>query len=483
MPHMHFRRTVYKSGGQHAAGRVSYVTREPVRAQNASERQVRYLSRSDREDLVYTRSRNLPAWAEGKAQTYFRAAEQYEWALGNAFEEWKITLPQELTHGQNMALMRALVDVIAGDRLPITYAFHCPATLDHQQEQPHLHLLISARQNDGISRTPQQHFKKCNRTHPERGGAPKDPALYHLRAVKAWRVTISDVVNLHLERAGCPERVHPDRLDDQGIDRQPEPKLVPSESREYREKGVVSEKVAEVLAIRTQRQSTQGKEQAHAREYWEARKLALSLTDAMDLPAQLSAIGTARALRRDQATGQMVRESAVGVEQDERALGELAEEAVVQAQAEGQMLWLGVEDLEDAWQLRRGGQERVQEARTEAQGLWQDAQDAQRRRDVGSEAADDAWRDAVLLWAEEQGARALRDVGWEAVQEAREEGHEALQAAWQERWQRLTQAPAWTSLEHDLQALARQLDALREEEGGTGRVRVRLWDREQGLGL
>jgi hypothetical protein len=69
MPHMHFRRTVYKSGGQHAAGRVSYVTREPVRAQNASERQVRYLSRSDREDLVYTRSRNLPAWAEGKAQT------------------------------------------------------------------------------------------------------------------------------------------------------------------------------------------------------------------------------------------------------------------------------------------------------------------------------------------------------------------------------------------------------------------------------
>jgi predicted ArsR family transcriptional regulator len=69
------------------------------------------------------------------------------------------------------------------------------------------------------------------------------------------------------------------------------------------------------------------------------------------------------------------------------------------------------------------------------------------------------------------------------VQEAREAGHEALQAAWQERWQRLTQAPAWTSLEHDMEALARQLDALREEEGGTGRVRVRLWDRAQGLGL
>jgi len=35
-----------------------------------------------------------------------------------AFEEWKVTLPQELTHGQNMALMRDMVDTIAGNRLP-----------------------------------------------------------------------------------------------------------------------------------------------------------------------------------------------------------------------------------------------------------------------------------------------------------------------------------------------------------------------------
>jgi len=92
--------------------------------------------------------------------------------------------------------------------------------------------------------------------------------------------------------------------------------------------------------------------------------------------------------------------------------------------------------------------------------------------------------DAVLLWAEEQGARALRDVGWEAVQEAREEGHEALAAAVHERW-RAAQARTWTSLEEDLQALARQLDDLSSEEGGQGHMRIRLWEREreQGLGL
>jgi pimeloyl-ACP methyl ester carboxylesterase len=64
--------------------------------------------------------------------------------------------------------------------------------------------------------------------------------------------------------------------------------------------------------------------------------------------------------------------------------------------------------------------------------------------------------DAMLLWAEEQGARALRDVGWDAVQDAREEGHEALAAAVHERWL-AAQARTWTRLEEDLQALARQL--------------------------
>jgi hypothetical protein len=73
-------------------------------------------------------------------------------------------------------------------------------------------------------------------------------------------------------------------------------------------------------------------------------------------------------------------------------------------------------------------------------------------------------------------------VGWETVQEAREEGHEALDAACQARWQRLAQAQAWPNLAQGLEALARHLDAL-DEEGGTGRVRVQLWDRERDAGM
>jgi hypothetical protein len=206
------------------------------------------------------------------------------------------------------------------------------------------------------------------------------------------------------------------------------------------------------------------------------------MTDAMDVPAQLAVIGTARGQTRAQTPARHVILGEVGLEQDDRVLGDLAGEAVVQAQADAQTLWVGVQDLSDAWQLVPLGQRSVHQTRSIAQEHWRDAQDEQRLRDVGSEAADDAWRDAVLLWAEEQGARALRDVGWEAVQEARAEGHEALDAAWQERWQRLAQAQAWPNLAQDLEALARHLDEL-DEEGGTGRVRVQLWDRERDSGM
>ena len=148
-----------------ASQRLEYITRQPSTGVDGPDRQLRYV-REGREDLVYERSRNLPAWAENNPHTYFRAAERYERANGVAFEEWKVTLPHELSHRQNMALMRDLVDAIAGTRLPITYAFHDPPTLRGTRQQPHLHLLISARQNDTHTRTPATHFKRYNRSAP-----------------------------------------------------------------------------------------------------------------------------------------------------------------------------------------------------------------------------------------------------------------------------------------------------------------------------
>jgi hypothetical protein len=168
-------------------------------------------------------------------------------------------------------------------------------------------------------------------------------------------------------------------------------------------------------------------------------------------PAQLAAVCLARTQLRDQAPVHTVAEAQASVEGDDRLLGDVAGEA-----------------YRAAWDV--------------AQSVWEDAQAEQVLRGVGSEAADDAWRDAVLLWAEEQGARTLRDVGWGALQDAREEGREALATVAQEERAR-EQAQAVRNVEQALQALAQQLDALHEREGRAGPLRIRLWDRDQGLGL
>ena len=81
MAHLHFRRTVYKSGGAQATQRLEYITRQPAHELNAAARQLRYI-RDGREDLVYERSRNLPAWAHDNPHVYFQAAERTRAQIG-----------------------------------------------------------------------------------------------------------------------------------------------------------------------------------------------------------------------------------------------------------------------------------------------------------------------------------------------------------------------------------------------------------------
>jgi hypothetical protein len=161
-----------------------------------------------REDLVATTSHNLPAWADGKPHTYFAAAERYEGVDRVAFTEWKITLPRELSHRENLALAHDLLDASFGTTHPYTYAFHDPAASDGDR-QPHIHVLWSARTLDGIDRQPTQFFKRWNAHHPERGGARKDPALNHLGAVFAARQMLCDITNVHLEQHGHAARLDP----------------------------------------------------------------------------------------------------------------------------------------------------------------------------------------------------------------------------------------------------------------------------------
>lgn len=295
IPHLHFKRTTYKAGGRKATSRIAYITRKTDKAFSAAEKQLAYIVRADREDLIHEATRNLPAWANGNPHTYFQAAERYERANGIAFEEWKITLPFELTQAQNQTLVDDLVWAIAGDALPVTYAFHQPQTLDGRQEQPHIHMLLSARQNDGMPRDARQHFRRYNAAHPERGGAQKSNAFRHKGAVRAHRELIADVINLHLEAHGQVGRVTPQSLQARGIDRKPEPKLLPSESAAYRTQGKASATMQTVLATRAQRNRI--KEANQARTWWEDRKVVLGLFRSQPLAEQLAMVVAARQAR------------------------------------------------------------------------------------------------------------------------------------------------------------------------------------------
>lgn len=293
---MGFTRTVYKAGAGKATARIAYLTGRTVYVRDMAQRQLQYL-KEGREDLVAEGTRNLPAWAQGNPHRYFQAAEQYERASlnndqrrGTAFEEWKITLPHELSRRQNQALVEDLLDSIAGDRLPCTYAFHAPQTLSGSREQPHIHLLISARINDGYVRAPTQHFMRYNRREPGTGGAQKDPAFWSKGAVKNHRVLIADIINVHLEAAGLAVRVHPETLKSQGILRLPEPKLLPSESAAYRVRGEVRGNMQTVLTSRAMRAQQSQDAQQSTRQYWEDRKTFLGITPAMPRAQQLAQI-------------------------------------------------------------------------------------------------------------------------------------------------------------------------------------------------
>ena len=266
--------------------RVAYITREPASA----ERQLAYIANTAREDLVCTASRNLPAFSASNAYRFFEASEKYERVNGVAFEELKITLPVELTLHQNAALVEDLIGVIAGESLPCTYAFHNPKTLDGSGEQPHVHVLISARITDGIERTAETHFRRYNAEHPEHGGAQKDPTMNVYHATKLHRLMISDIFNVHLAQHGKVERVHPDTLRSRGIDRMAEPKLTPSESRAYRERGEISPTMQKVLDIRAKRVNQRARENSNARTYWEDRKAFLGITDDMPGAVQVAHI-------------------------------------------------------------------------------------------------------------------------------------------------------------------------------------------------
>ena len=114
-----------------------------------------------RDDLVDSGSAHLPGWAQGDAHTYWQAAQQYSQQGAVVAKELEITLPREFTKTENQALIQRWLAQLPP--YPLTYAFHQPKARNGIDEQPHVHVLVSPRPDDGRHADPQEYFKRADR--------------------------------------------------------------------------------------------------------------------------------------------------------------------------------------------------------------------------------------------------------------------------------------------------------------------------------
>ena len=187
------------------------------------------------DDLEYSASGNMPTWAEENPNLFWQSADLYERKNGSTYREFEIALPSELNREQRLELVQDFIDQEISTKYPYQIAIHNPKAMDGL-EQPHAHLMFNERLQDGIERDPQQYFKRYNAKVPEKGGAKKDNTGkdYQTRKdeIQDLRQRWEDISNRHLERAGLDIRIDMRSYQDQGIDKDPEKKLLPSQAKD-----------------------------------------------------------------------------------------------------------------------------------------------------------------------------------------------------------------------------------------------------------
>jgi hypothetical protein len=178
------------------------------------QRAAEYGREAQEDELVHAESGHMPVWAAADATVYWEAADQHERANGRLFKRLEFALPLALSAADRAELAVGFAHSLTdAERLPYTLALHAG-----DGENPHCHLMISERGNDGVERSPAQWFKRYNAAEPEEGGARKSEALKPRAWFDETRAAWADQTNAALERAGVDVRIDHRSLADQGIE-------------------------------------------------------------------------------------------------------------------------------------------------------------------------------------------------------------------------------------------------------------------------
>ena len=207
--HLSFR-SASRSGGACAMAAHAYITRSDEYAD------------ADRDPAVHVESGNMPAWAEDDPREYWDAADLYERANGRLYISADFALPRGLESNDQFALVRDFAnELTAAERLPYSLAIHAGLDSDGQEHNPHAHIMISERQNDGIERSREAWFRRASRSDPARGGAPKSRTFHGREWVEHARDRWASLVNERLQKLGRAERVDHRSYERQGLTVEP----------------------------------------------------------------------------------------------------------------------------------------------------------------------------------------------------------------------------------------------------------------------
>lgn len=291
-------------GGQ-ACSHAAYIAREG-----------RYAHRLEQgEKLEAVEAGNMPAWAKHDPLLFWQAADAHERSNGTTYREMEIALLRELDAGERIALVQAFVAQEIGSRHAYQWAIHTPVAIDGK-EQPHVHLMFSERQADGIERDPEQYFRRYNAKSPEKGGARKGYGPHagqtlsrqeRAADLKELRSRWQEMANRHLEQLGHSTRIDMRSHAERGTGLEPEKKQLPSQWRgagkenviEFRQaraellqahehmQQAVPDAKAEIISLEAererraaaQRQAEQRQREQERAEWMEARRVARELID------------------------------------------------------------------------------------------------------------------------------------------------------------------------------------------------------------
>lgn len=189
-----------------------------------------YIARKDQyahmkgrqEDFVLSESGNLPAWAHGKAGTFWDEAEAHRSPKGTAYREIELGLQEELSLEDNVTLLKGFMEEFHIDRYAYTFAVHSKdSTLEQGHTNIHAHLMFCEKIQE-VDRPlgPDKFFQRYRETeNGERTGGYKSSQDYRDKKMlctmrKRWAERVNEMFKERGIDAEITEKNNADRYDE-----------------------------------------------------------------------------------------------------------------------------------------------------------------------------------------------------------------------------------------------------------------------------